>query len=352
MAHQHIANRSLLALPFWLAALVAGLAACSRSADKPEVVLYSSVDDQLLRDVAGAFERESGVSVKIVGDTEATKTTGLVERLVEEKARPGADVWWSSEPLGTIRLAREGVLEAYRSADEDGIEGGWPREFRANDGTWYAFACRGRVVVYNTKKLGDAPPRTLAELTQARFKGRIGMARPQFGSTRGQMGALTAQFGEPALRAWLTALQANGLRLYDGNSAVVHAVAYGEIDAGLTDTDDVYAGQREGWPVDMVFAPARLGTSAEPDGPMLLPNTVALIHGAAHPRQARALIDFLLSERAERMLARSESRNFPVRPALAHDPAMRAPEGARAPDLERAADAVSRAMRACDEILR
>ena len=85
---------------------------------------------------------------------------------------------------------------------------------------------------------------------------------------------------------------------------------------------------------------------------MLMPGTVGLVRGAAHGAEARALIDFLLSERVERLLAQSESRNFPVHPALARDPAFAPPAGAAVPDLERAADAIPAAMRACEERLR
>jgi iron(III) transport system substrate-binding protein len=353
MAKQQIANR---AGAFRIVLLVCCFAAlllfwsCSRRPSSPEVVLYSSADDALLRLIADEFQKQSHITVKIVGDTEATKTTGLVERLIAELARPRADVWWSSEPLGTIRLAREGLLQPIPPEVASSLDTGWPRELIAPDGTWRGFASRARVIVYNTAKL-PTPPATLADLTQPRFKGRVGIARPQFGTTRGQMGALLAQFGEPAFRTWLEGLRQNGVRLYDGNSAVVRAVAFGEIDAGLTDTDDVYAGKREGWPVELVFAPAALGPTSEPDEVMLLPNTAALVRGGPHPREAAALLAFLLSEKAERLLATSESRNIPWRSALARD-LLITPVPARLPSLVHAAGAADKAVVSCDAILR
>ena len=77
------------------------------------------------------------------------------------------------------------------------------------------------------------------------------MARPQFGTTRSQMAYLLSSCGEELFRKWLNQLHEGHIRLYDGNSAVVRAVAMGEIDAGLTDSDDVAAGRREKWPVAM-----------------------------------------------------------------------------------------------------
>ena len=78
------------------------IVACDRSAPAPTVTLYSSIDGTILREVVAAYEAETGVTVNVLGDTEATKTTGLVERVLAERDRPRADAWWSSEPFGTL----------------------------------------------------------------------------------------------------------------------------------------------------------------------------------------------------------------------------------------------------------
>lgn len=331
---------ALAAVMVWV-----GLARQARAAGgggERTVVLYSSVDDFILRDLIKAFEAESGIKVRVVGDTEATKTTGLVERLLAEKDHPRADVWWSNEPFGTIRLAREGVLEAYTSPAEASIPGGWPAAYRGADKTWYGFGLRARTIVYNSKKLKpEQVPRSVAELAQPAWKGRVGLARPQFGTTRGQMGALCAA-DAAAYRDWVKGLRANRVRLYDGNSAVVKGVALGEIDVGLTDTDDVYGGEREGWPVAM----APLGSP----GGLALPNTIGKAKGAPHASEAAALIDFALSERVERMLAESEAHNAPIHPALAKEFARYAlPEGART-DFAAIEAKVTEAMSIWDEV--
>lgn len=285
------------------------------------VTLYTSTDAPLLPPILDRFMAESGVRVDAVTDTEATKTTGLVERLLSERSSPRADVWWSNEASGTVALARAGVLVAF---DE---EPSWPAEWRGPGGLWHGFSLRARVIATNTKRVAPAEaPTALADLLAPRFKGRIGMARPQFGTTRSQVAALVAMHGEQATRAFLAALKSQGVRLYNGNSAVVRALANAEIDAGLTDTDDVIAGQREGWPVacrfERVDGPdGPEGAVAAPGlrslGPLAIPNTVALVRGGPHPEAAAMLVRFLLSASTEEMLARGESRNVPVRATLA-----------------------------------
>ncbi|MCC6660470.1 MAG: extracellular solute-binding protein [Phycisphaerales bacterium] len=331
-----------------------GLIGGGVSRPETEVVLYSSVDDYLLRQILPQFEKQTGIRVRLVGDTEATKTTGLVQRLIAERERPRADVWWSSEAMGTIALADAGLLEPYTSPAEKDVPGGWPKDLRGANGMWYGFASRARVIVYNTKRVtGAGAPHRLADLTDAKWKGRFGIARPQFGTTRTQMGALRAAWGEGAFGAWLEAIKANGVRLYDGNSAVVQAVAHGEVDAGLTDTDDVWAAQREGWPVDLVFEAVDEPGSSRwwSPGPLPLPNTIARVRGGPDAEAADRLIDFVLSERVERTLAASDSHNTPVREPLRSEFRAWAVPAGHAPGTAAIAAALAGALEQCDAVL-
>jgi iron(III) transport system substrate-binding protein len=302
---------------------------------KPTVVLYTSCDDYLLRDIIPVFEKESGISVLIVGDTEATKTTGLVQRVIDEKDHPRADVWWSNEPFGTIRLAHEGLLAPYVSRTQQGAVGmtPWPKGFRGARETWYGFSVRARALAFNSKRISaESAPHSLKALIRPEWKGRVGMARPQFGTTRGELGALHLAEGDDGFRAWVKGMHDNGVRLYDGNSTVVRALASGEIDVGLTDTDDVLAGQHEGWPVESVPVPG-----------MLIPNTVGLVHGAPHQDQAAALIDFLISPRVEYILEKSIAG---LQPVCGHE--KRAPlEG---PDYEAIEREIPSALAVWDEV--
>lgn len=317
--------------------LLLSLGSCSKD-DSNTVVLYSSMDEGAIRPILAEFEKRAGMKVLLVGDTEATKTTGLVTRVMVEKDRPKADVWWSSEALGTMKLSNAGLFAPYTSkGNEADFAGGWPAELRGLDHDWYGLAPRPRVFAYHTGRVaaGDVP-RTLADLTQGKFKGRVGMARPEFGTTRGHIDALRLVAGDAAVSAWLDAMKANDLRLYDGNSAVVRAIAHGEIDVGITDRDDVNAGKANGWPVAAAFetrgdvtkaGASPMGLLAVGTGTFMTPSTVAILRGARHVLAATMLVDFILSADTERMLAGSDWASVPVRPAVAREfPALAVPE--------------------------
>jgi iron(III) transport system substrate-binding protein len=97
--------------------ILLGLACCSKEqpAAQQEVVVYTSLDKVFSQPILEEFERKTGIKIKAVYDSEATKTTGLVNRLIAEKANPRADVFWNSETGRTIVLKQKGVLTPYKS---------------------------------------------------------------------------------------------------------------------------------------------------------------------------------------------------------------------------------------------
>lgn len=295
--------------------LVITLVAGCRRGDADEVVLYVSADEHLARSVVRRFEAETGLRVLLVTDTEAKKTTGLVERLRAERDHPQADVFWSSEVFMTIDLADEGVLAPYRSP----ATAVWPRSFRDDDDRWYGFAARARVIVYAPGRVShDEIPATWTDLTQPRYRGRIAMADPRFGTTGGHLGAMKAYWDRVAMpgyyEAFLLGLRANGVRLLpSGNAGVVQAILDGDADVGLTDTDDVWAAQARGLDVALVF-PDHTHEPIDGNGTLLIPNTVGRVRGGPNPEGAGRLIEFLLSADVERMLAESTSGNVPLGP--------------------------------------
>lgn len=320
--------------------------ACSRS-EHPgrRVVLYYTVDEVYARPIIEAFERDTGIRVDGRTDTEATKTTGLVGRLRLEKDDAVADVFWSSEPFMTEQLAREGVLAPMKTE----ALSAWPRAHTSPEQTWYALADRARVLVYRKGRVAEPEsPRTMHDLLDPKWEGRIVMARPEFGTTRGHMARLVALWGRDEARAWMAGLEANGVRLLDGNSAVVRAVASGEADIGLTDTDDVWAGQRNGWEIDLIYI--RHDTpSGDLHGVMTISNTVSRVAGGPNPDTAARLMEYLVSERVERLLAESDSHNYPVSPALRAEFSAYEPPDPMPLEIGAVVEAMDEAMAACRE---
>lgn len=307
------------------------LPACWRSKSKStnQVTLYTSADPVVVSVIVAAATKELGLSISVVTDTEATKTMGIMQRLFAERKKPVADVWWSSEVMSSVFLEREKVLMPWRPAcEKTDFATGWPAPLFGT--CWYGVAQRARVIAYNTSRVKQTEaPQTLESLCDPRWKGRIALAQPQFGTTRTHIVSLCWQHGPAAVRAWLTRLKKSNPKTFAGNSAVVQAVAQGEADVGLTDTDDVWAGQVNQWPVahcfeasmddakqpsDPGFAPSLVKLPSS--GPTVIPNTVGVVAGSPQPENAKLLANYLVSVSAERIMAKSDSRNVPIREPL------------------------------------
>ena len=241
------------------------LAGCSSSGDS--VTVYTSQDQVYAEPILQRFEQETGVRVRAVYDSEVVKTVGLINRLIAEKNRPRCDLFWNNEAFRTHQLAARGVL----AADE-------PIEL---------FGARTRQWVWNTNRLGRTElPSSLVALTNAQWRGRVAIALPLFGSTATYFQVLRQHWGAARWQAWCRALLANGVMTVDGNSVVVQLVGRGEVALGLTDSDDVRAGLRNGLPI--------AGKPLGQDG-MAIRNTLGHIRGAPHPGLARRLAEFLQS---------------------------------------------------------
>lgn len=289
-----------------LAVLAAAPAPGCRGRVPPAVTVYVSLDEPYARPVLDSFTRASGVAVRAIYDTEATKSRGLARRIVEERARPRADVFWSSEVLQMAGLKAAGVLVPYRPPTAENI----PDRYRDPDGCWTGFAGRFRVLAYYAPKV-PKPPRSLLELTHPRWRGEVVMADPQFGTTTTEAAALFQVLGPERARAYYRARKANATRIVDGNSVAAEQAARGDALIAQTDTDDVYSRIDAGRPLGILF-PDQQGMGA-----LLIPNTAGLIRGGPRPAEGRRFLDHLLSEETELLLAGLPSRQLPLHPGLA-----------------------------------
>ena len=127
------------------------LVACNSQNNK-EIIVYTSVDQVFSEPIFSEFEKQTGIRVLPVYDVEAAKTIGLVNRLITEKNRPQADVFWNGEFVQTILLKEDGVLAPYASPNARDI----PAEYVDSQGYWTGFAGRARVLLVNTNLVAPA----------------------------------------------------------------------------------------------------------------------------------------------------------------------------------------------------
>ncbi len=285
---------------------------------QPEVVVYTALDRVFSEPILNEFEAQTGIKALVKYDSEATKTVGLVNAIRAEKNRPRCDVFWNNEIVNTIRLKNEGLLENYKpEAAQD-----YPANFRDPDGAWSGFAARARVLIVNTNLVPAVDdPDSIHSLADPKWKGRIGIAKPLFGTTATHVACLFSFLGQDKAKAFLQTLKANEVRVLSGNKTVALDVSAGRLAFGLTDTDDAISEVESGKPVKIVYPDAR----ADQLGVLFIPNTLALIKNAPHPEEAKKLIEYLLSPDVEAKLARSKSAQIPLHTLVRELPRVKTP---------------------------
>jgi iron(III) transport system substrate-binding protein len=323
----------------WCTILI-GLAASTCGRGGPEVVPYTSVDQVVSEPIFRDFERQTGVAAHAVFDTEETKSTGVLNRLLAEARSPQADVFWSGDPIRPFILIGRGLVEPYVSPNAAGI----PEPFKATDGTWTGFAARARILLVNTRRVAAADrPASIRDLASPRWKGQAAMANPLFGTTTIHMAALFTAWGEEPARAFLREVKANDVRIASSNGEVKRLVASGEVAFGLTDTDDAAEAVKDGAPVAVVYP------DQDALGTLVLPTAVVLIKGGPHAESGRRLIDALLAPATERRMAESAA-HMPLRPGLSAGTDIRGLDQVRAMQVDYAS--VASAMERIQPVLR
>ncbi|MDP9949568.1 MULTISPECIES: 2-aminoethylphosphonate ABC transporter substrate-binding protein [Streptomyces] len=285
-----------LALPLAACAALT-LTACggsSAASDAKSVTVYSADGlkgengdgwyDKVFKD----FEKKTGITVKYVEGGSGE----MVQRAAREKSNTQADVLVTLPPF--IQQAdRKGLLTAYEPKGSEQVDGA----DRAADGTWTSVVNNYFGFIHNTKEL-KTPPRTWEELLAPAYKEKI-----QY-STPGVAGDGTAvlikamhDFGgkEPAM-AYLKKLQANNVGPSASTGKLAPKVDKGELLVANGDVQMNFA-QSKDMPHLGIWFPAK--GDGKPTS-FALPYAAGLVAKAPHSENGKKLLDFMLSEQAQR----------------------------------------------------
>jgi iron(III) transport system substrate-binding protein len=272
----------------------------------PTVTVYVSHDQVFSEPILRDFEKETGIKVRALYDTEEAKSTGAMNRLIAEKNNPQADVYWANEPIRAEALRQQGIAAPYISPNADGI----PANFKDPKGYWTGFAARARVFIVN--KNAGANPASIFAYADPQWRGKAVFANPLFGTTTAEVAALFVLWGDERARNFMDNIKANEVKLSPSNGDSADLVARGEFSFSLVDSDDVVSRLRQHQPVELVYP----DQATDGIGCFIVPNAALLVAGAPHPDLGKKLIDYLLSRETEAKLARSDAAQIPLHPGV------------------------------------
>ncbi len=279
-------------------ALAAAAAGCGGGSDDP-LTVYSGREEELVAPLLEQFTEETGIDVEVrYGDS-----AELAATIAEEGENSPADVFFAQDPgsLGSVdaQLA-ELPAETLERVDQ---------QFRDADGRWVGTSGRSRVIAYNTDELSeDEVPDSVFDLTDPRWKGRIGIA-PTNASFQAFVTAMRLSKGDEATRQWLVDLKKNDPKEYEKNVLIVEAVAAGEVDLGLVNHYYLYVVKEEQpeAPVDNHFLEA-----GDP-GALVSVAGAGMLASSDQADDAEQLVDFLLSDAGQRFYVdEAEEAEYPL----------------------------------------
>jgi iron(III) transport system substrate-binding protein len=297
---------------FGVVVLAAAAAASTAPAQTASLTIYSGREERLVKPIMDRFTRETGIRLEV----RYASSTSLATALVEEGRNSPADVYWSQEP-GTLGLV--GARGLLRRLPQRTV-GKVPSRFSTPSRRWVGTSGRSRVLVYNTEALTPRQlPVSVWGLTNARWKGNVGLA-PTNASFQAFLGATIHLYGESRVRSWLRGLQANDVKLYANNTAVVQAAGRGDIQVGLVNHYYLYNVLAE-----TPDLPIRNHWFRDGDpGNLVLAAGVGIVSATEKSATAQRFVDFLLSKWAQRFIARGPgAAEYPLVKGVARRPGLR-----------------------------
>ena len=281
-----------------LAVLAVSLAACGSSGDDKTLTLYSGRIEPILGTALEQYEASSGgFEIKArYGDSPSLAAT-----IVEEGKNSPADLFFAQDAGSLDAVEKQGLLLEL-PAD---ILAKVPKGFQSATGAWVGTTGRARVIAYSEKLAESELPDSPLELTEAKWKGKVGWA-PTNASMQGYITALRLVEGEDVAKKWLEGMVANDTQVYDSNIPVRDAIAKGEIELGLINHYYVAEAQAEDpdYPVKVHFPPKDLGSLVNVAG-------VGILASTENREQALQFVRQMLSTETQRYFADS-SKEYPV----------------------------------------
>ena len=267
--------------------------------DGGTVVIYSGRTENLVKPILDRFSEETGIDVEV----RYGNTSDLALLIEEEGDQAPADVFLSQSPGAVGYLDQRGLLGTL----DDGIVDLVPEQFHAGDGSWVGVSGRQRVLAFNPQIVPEEElPSSVLDLTGEEWSGRIGIA-PSNASFQDFVSAMRIELGDEATTEWLEGIAANDPVTFANNSAIVAAIGRGEIDVGLVNHYYVYQAMAE----DPDFPGRNHNFAADDIGSLVIVTAASVLAGAEHTDEANELVEFLLSDEAQRYFS-DETFEYPL----------------------------------------
>jgi iron(III) transport system substrate-binding protein len=199
-------------------------------AETKTLTVYSSRAEELIRPVFDLYEKETGIKITTVSDSEAA----LLQRIKAEGKRTKADLFITVDAGNLWLAAKEGILQKIDSKTAtDNI----PAHLRDPELQWFGLSVRARTLIYNPDKVKAAELSTYEDLAEPKWKGRLCLRTSKKVYNQSLTAMLMSVHGESEasriISGWVKNLAAP---VFASDNDVIKAVAAGQCDVGIANT--------------------------------------------------------------------------------------------------------------------
>lgn len=251
--------------------------------------MYAAATD--VDKIMAAFTADTGITVDFI----EMSTGEVLTRLRASGGKAPADVWYGGGLDSYLAAGGEGYLMSYVSPRREGIH---PR-YLDKDGYWTSMSRNIVEILVNKDVLaakGLPMPKSFADLARPEYKGEVAMSTPVVSGTFYFMIAeLLEHYGWDEGWKLLEAIDQNIPYYAKRGAEPANKAAMGEIAIAIAPFDTGYKLRSEGYPLVSVLP--------EEGAPWYF-SPIAIFKGAKNEAQAKALVDWMLSEKGQAQIAK------------------------------------------------
>ncbi len=276
---------------------------------KETITLYNGQHEQLTQAIVTAFEKQTGIQVKVRTDDGIV----LADQILQEGSHSPADVYLTENSPELMMLTEHHLLTKLPTSITDQI----PSQYNSPTGNWVGVALRVSTLVYNPSLISTSQlPTSILDLAKPQWKDKVAIA-PTDSDFVPIVGAVIATKGTSYAKSWLTRLNGNAT-VYQDMESVVAAVNRGQKAVGVINSYYWYRLQLEVGKGNMhsklyFFPNHDVGGIENISG-------AAVLASSQHKTAAEKFVSFLTSSTAQRILAAGDDYEYPARPGSAPNP--------------------------------
>ena len=274
------------------------------AADKT-LTVYSARNEQLIKPVFDAYEKESGIKIRYLTD----QAPALLQKLMAEGKRSKADIFLTVDAGNLWQAGQKDLLKPIKSKI---LDAAIPSHLRDPDGLWFGISMRARTIAYSTKRVKPEQLSSYEALGDKVWQKRLCLRTSKKVYNQSLVAMLISQYGEKKTKSivssWVNNLAAP---VFANDTAVLEAIEAGRCDLGVVNSY-YYARllqKNPDLPVALFWpSKAEGGTHVNVSG-------AGVLKHAPHPELAQQFLEWLASDRAQALFA-EVNQEFPVTPSV------------------------------------